>query len=228
MPRTARVTPGGMVFHVLNRGVGRMRLFNKDRDYEAFEEILAKTLLSCPMRICSYCLMPNHWHLVLWPEKTGNMAAFMQKLSVTHVRNWQENRGRVGMGHVYQGRYKSFPIETDESFYRVTRYVERNALRAKLVESADQWRWSSLWRREHGTTVDRQLLSRWPLPRSRRWCEYVNEPQTEAEVKAIRNAINKGQPFGSEIWTRKTAKLLGLESTMRRPGRPSKLAGKKK
>ena len=104
MPRTARVAPGGMVFHVLNRGVGRMRLFNKDRDYEAFEEVIEKTLRSCPMRICCYLLMPNHWHFVLWPEKDGELAAFMQKLSVTHVRNWQENRRRVGMGHVYQGR----------------------------------------------------------------------------------------------------------------------------
>jgi len=210
MPRTARVTPGGMVFHVLNRGVGRMRLFNKDRDYEVFEEILAKTLLSCPMRICSYCLMPNHWHFV-------DLAAFMQKLTVTHVRNWQENRRRVGMGHVYQGRYKSFPIETDDYFYQVVRYVERNALRANLAECADLWRWSSLWRREHGSTDDRKLLSRWPLPRSRRWCEFVNEVQTD---------VNRGRPYGDENWIKKTAQKLGLESTMRRRGRPTKIAPK--
>ncbi len=224
MPRTARVTPGGTVFHVLNRGVGRMRLFNNDRDYEAFEEIIAKTLLSCPMRICSYSLMPNHWHFVLWPEKKGDLAAFMQKLTVTHVRNWQENRRRVGSGHVYQGRYKSFPIETDDYFYQVMRYVERNALRAKLVRSADRWRWSSLWRREHGTKADRQLLGPWPLPRSRRWCEFVNKPPAAAELTAIRRAVTKGQPYGSESWARKMAKKLGLESTMRRRGRPSQAA----
>ena len=223
MPRTARVTPGGMVFHVLNRGVGRMRLFNKDRDYEAFEEMVAKTLITCPMRICAYCLMPNHWHFVLWPERAEDLAAFMQKLTVTHVRNWQENRRRVGMGHVYQGRYKSFPIETDEYFYQVVRYVERNALRANLVDSADRWRWSSLWRREHGSSADRQLLGGWPLPRSRRWCEFVNDPQTEAEVKAIRHAVNKGHPYGSESWVNRTAKKLGLQSTMRRRGRPNKV-----
>ncbi len=200
-----------------------MRLFSKDRDYEAFEEIVAKTLLSCPMRICAYFLMPNHWHFVLWPEREGDLAAFMQKLTITHVRNWQENRRCVGTGHVYQGRYKSFPVETDEYFYQVVRYVERNALRANLVDSADRWRWSSLWRREHGTSADRQLLGGWPLSRSRRWSEFVNEPQTEAEVKAIRQAINRGQPYGSESWVSKTAKKLGLESTMRRRGRPSKV-----
>ena len=223
MPRTARITPGGMVFHVLNRGVGRMRLFKKDRDYEAFEEIVAKTFSSCPMRICAYCLMPNHWHFVLWPERDGDLAAFMQKLTITHVRNWQEHRRRVGMGHVYQGRYKSFPIETDEYFYHVARYVERNALRANLVESADQWRWSSLWRREHGTAEDRRLLGDWPLPRSRRWLEFVNEPQTKPEVKAIRHALVRGQPYGSESWIGRTAKRLGLESTMRCRGRPNKV-----
>ena len=91
-----------MVFHVLNRGVGRMRLFYKDADYEAFERNLEKTLETCPMRICGYTLMPNHWHLVLWPEKAGELGDFMQKLTVTHVRNWQEHRRKVGMGHVLQ------------------------------------------------------------------------------------------------------------------------------
>ena len=223
MPRTARITPGGMVFHVLNRGVGRMRLFKKDRDYEAFEEIIAKTLLTCPMRICSYCLMPNHWHLVLWPEASDDLAVFMQKLTITHVRNWQEHHRRVGMGHVYQGRYKSFPVEADDHYYQLVRYVERNALRAKLVTTADAWRWSSLWRREHGTAEERRLLSSWPLPRSRGWLDFVNEPQTDAELKAIRQAISRGQPFGNDHWIHQTAKQLGLESTMRRRGRPSKV-----
>ena len=145
-----------------------------------------------------------------------------------HVVNWQEHRRCVGMGmgHVYQGRYKSFPIETDEYFYQVARYVERNALRANLVESSDEWRWSSLWRREHGTAEDRRWLSVWPVPRSRSWCEFVNEPQTEAEVKAIRHAVNKGRPYGSQSWIEKTAKKLGLESTTRRRGRPNKVTPK--
>jgi len=157
-----------MLFHVLNRGVGRMRLFRKDEDFEAFERGIEKTLATCPMRIVSYCLMPNHWHLLLWPEHEGDLAAFMQKLTITHVRNWQEHRRRVGYGHLYQGRYKSFPIETDEYFFQVARYVERNALRANLVRRAEHWRWCSLWRRERGTTEQRALLSDWPLPLSAR------------------------------------------------------------
>ena len=124
MPRTARVAPGGMVFHVLNRGVARMQLFEKAADYQAFEQVLRDTFDQSPMRICAYAVMPNHWHLLLWPECDGELAAFMQRLTITHVRRWQEHRGYAGLGHVYQGRYKSFPVESDEHFWVVARYVE--------------------------------------------------------------------------------------------------------
>jgi len=143
MARPKRVAPGGMVFHVLNRGVGRMRIFDDDGDYFAFERIMEETLETRPMRICAYCLMPNHWHMVLWPEKDGELAAFMQRLTVTHVDRWQRHRDQVGFGHVYQARFKSFPVETDEYFYQVVRYVERNPVKADLVERAEDWRWSS-------------------------------------------------------------------------------------
>ena len=151
MPRTARVAPGGMVFHMLNRGVARMQVFEKAGGYQAFERVLKETLHETPTRICDYCLMPNHWHLLLWPEHDGDLARFMQRLTITHVRRWQENRHYVGLGHVYQGRYKSFPVEKDEHFLAVARYVERIALRANLVLRAEEWRWSpSIGNRPHG------------------------------------------------------------------------------
>ncbi len=190
-----------MVFHVLNRGVGRMNLFKKAGDVDAFERYVEKTLESCPMRICASCLLPNHFHMVLWPEHDGDLGAFMQKLTVTHVRNWQEHRHRVGYGHVYQGRYKSFPVETDDYFYQVVRYVERNALRAGLAEAAEAWLWGSLWRRECGKPADCRWLSDWPLPLPRNWKELVNEPQSEAseaELEAIRRSVVKGRPYGAE------------------------------
>lgn len=215
-----------MVFHVLNRGVGRMQLFGKSGDYAAFENIIAETLETRPLRICGFCLMPNHWHLVVWPEKDGQLAAFMQRLTVTHARRWQEHRGRVGYGHVYQSRYKSFPIETDEYFYQVMRYVERNALRANLVEQAQQWRWSSLWHRLHGGALERALVSDWPLPRPRNWTKFVNDPHTEAELAAIRLAVQRGRPLGSPDWVLHTAKRLGLGSTLRAPHRPRKTTAK--
>jgi putative transposase len=209
-----------MLFHVINRGVGKMNLFAKDGDYEAFERCVEKTLESRPMRICAYCLMPNHWHFVVWPQHDGDLGAFMQKLAVTHVRNWQEHRRRVGYGHVYQSRYKSFPVETDDYFYQVVRYVERNALRANLVEQAESWRWGSLWRRVFCKAADRKWLSDWPLPMPRDWKDIVNKPQTEAELETIRRSVARSQPYGSDSWIKRTAKDLGLESTIRPRGRP--------
>jgi putative transposase len=202
-----------MVFHVLNRGVGRQQLFGKDADYAAFEAVIEETLEKCPMRICGYCLMPNHWHFVLWPKGDGDLAAFMQRLTVTHVTRWQRHRHVIGEGHVYQGRFKSFPVETEEYYHQLMRYVERNALRANLVESAEQWRWSSLWRREHGTPEHPQLLSPGPLPLPSGWVDVVNRPQTEGEVEAIRRSIRRGTPLGSESWIKRIVKRLGLEST---------------
>ena len=222
MPRKARVTPGGMVFHVLNRGVGRRRLFDKDRDYAAFETILAETLDKCPMRICGYCLMPNHWHFVMWPEGDDDLGLFMQRLAVTHVTRWQKHRHVVGEGHLYQSRFKSFPVETEDYFYQLMRYVQRNALRANLCERAEDWRWGSLWRRVNGTPEQKSLLSDWPVPRPRQWMAYVNRPQSEKELNAIRHCVNRGQPFGSPDWVQKVASDLGLESTLRPRGRPSK------
>jgi putative transposase len=222
MSRSARLAPGNTVFHVLNRGVGRMKLFLKDADFEAFERMLAKTLETRPMRILSYCLMSNHWHLLLWPENDGDLAGFMQKLTTTHARNWQEHRRRVGYGHLYQGRYKSFPVQTDEHYYQVARYVERNALRAGLVERAEDWRWGSLWRRVHGRPEEKQVLSDWPVPYPGNWTQLVNRPQTEGELQALRLSVLRGRPYGGERWVRSTAKRLGLETSLRPRGRPKK------
>lgn len=223
MPRARRVTPGGIVYHVLNRGVGRSRLFFKDADYRAFEQIMVETLESCPMRICSYVLMPNHWHLLLWPKEDGELAAFMQRLTITHVTRWQRHRGRVGDGHLYQGRYKSFPVENDEYFYQAARYIERNAVRASLVEEADQWQWSSLWRYYHGTVDEKSLLAPWPVDRPRQWRRHVQRPLTDAELDAVRRCVVRGCPLGGDLWTERIVNRLGLEFTLRKRGRPKKV-----
>jgi putative transposase len=212
-----------MVFHVLNRGVARMQLFEKPADYQAFEQVLRETVDESPIRICAYVLMPNHWHLLVWPESDGELAAFMQRLTVTHVRRWQLCRGYVGLGHVYQGRYKSFPVESDEHFWVVARYVERNALRANLVLRAEEWRWSSLWRRCQGTQEERSLLARWPVEVPPNWIERVNRADDGRELEALRRCVQRGRPYGQPEWQKEIAKRLGLESAYRPAGRPRKV-----
>ena len=217
MPRGPRSAPGGLVCHVLNRGVNRQILFSKDEDYAAFERIMAQGLQRIPMRILSYLLMPNHWHMVLWPAADGHLTAWLRWVTNTHTQRWRAHYHNAGLGHVYQGRFKSFPVHDDPHFLIVSRYVERNALRAGLVERAEDWRWSSLWRRQHGQA---EMLSEWPVLRPHDWVEWVNQPQTAGELSELRQAVCRSRPFGSETWERETAVRLGLESTLRPLGRP--------
>ncbi|MEX2317203.1 MAG: transposase [Pirellulales bacterium] len=220
MPRRPRIAPAGLVYHVLNRAVARLALFEKRADYAAFERVLAEAMERHPTRLLAYTVMPNHWHLVLWPRADGELTEFVRWLSHTHAMRWHSHHGTAGSGHLYQGRFKSFPVQTDEHFYSLLRYVERNARRANLVQRADEWPWSSLWRRVHGTPADQALLHRWPLPEPADWSKHVNRAQSEAELAAIRQAIRRGAPLGGTAWQTRTAKRLGLEWTLRARGRP--------
>jgi putative transposase len=224
MGRARRAADGGIVYHVLNRANARLPIFERDEDFAAFERILAEGCERYDMRILAYCLLSNHWHWVLWPKRDGDLSRFVGWVTLTHTQRWHAHRGSTGSGHVYQGRFKSFPIQDDDHFYVVCRYVERNALRAMLVEQAEQWQWSSLWRWKFGTAKEKKLLSTWPVARPRGWTTHVNAPQTEAELEAIRRCVRRGQPFGDERWTERMVKRLGLEMTMRPRGRPPKVA----
>jgi putative transposase len=222
MSRGPRQAPGSHVYHVLNRAVARLPLLEKPADYEAFLRVLAEALAECPMRILSLVLMPNHWHFVLWPEGDRDLSNFCRWLTHTHSMRWHAHYHTSGTGHIYQGRYKSFAVASDEHFYTVCRYVERNPLRANLVPRAEDWRWSSLWRRLHGDEGPGRFLAAWPLPLPEDWVKQVNAPQTEAELEALRRALRRGSPFGSAAWQQQMADRQGLRHTLRPLGRPRK------
>ncbi len=225
MPRQPRAAPGGYVYHAINRAVVRLPLLQKDGDYQAFERVLVEAMAKHPVRLLSYCLMPNHWHFVLWPRADHEMTNFLRWLTHTHTQRWHAHYHTAGTGHVYQGRFRAFPIQEDDHLYTVLRYVERNALRAGLVERAEQWRWSSLYHRHAGENDPiRPLLQDWPLPYPKDWLQRVNKPETEAELEAVRVAVDRSQPFGSETWQKRTGKKLNLAYTFRKPGRPKKNA----
>jgi putative transposase len=220
MGRPHRANEGGFVYHVLNRANARMTVFQDEGDYEAFEKVLRQAVERTGSRLLAYCLMPNHWHLVVWPQADGELSRFVGWLTLTHTQRWHAHRHSAGCGHVYQGRFKSFPVEGDEHFLVVARYVERNALRANLVTRAEAWRWNSLYRWARGSAEDKRLLSAWPEPRAANWSEYVNAPQTEAELQALRRSVQRGNPFGTESWCEMAIERLGLQSTIRPLGRP--------
>jgi putative transposase len=170
------------------------------------------------MRLLAYCLMPNHFHLVLWPRHDGDMGEWMQWLLTTHVRRYHEHYH--SSGHVWQGRFKAFPIEENEHLLTVLRYVERNALRANLVKHAEEWPWSSL--RYHVEPTKVPFLDPGPVPRGDNWLALVQEPQSDAELERLRHSVNRSQPFGRDNWVQQTAARLGLEGTLRPVGRPQK------
>jgi putative transposase len=217
-----RQCPGGYVYHVLNRANGRAALFRKPGDYAAFLRVLADTQERLPLRLLAYCLMPNHWHLLVWPDADDQVSSFLHYLTLTHTQRWLTHYHCVGTGHLYQGRFKSFPAESDDHLLTVWRYVERNALRAGLVERAEEWVWGSAWLRLHPEMQTGVALAEGPLALPGKWLEWVNAPLTAGELRAVRECVRRGRPYGGEGWVHATAERLHLEATLRPRGRPRK------
>ena len=180
--------------HILNRGNGRTAVFHKDEDYRAFVRLIAEACRRRPMRVLAYCLMPNHFHLALWPFGDGDLSTWMQWLLTAHVR--RHHRHYHSSGHVWQGRFKAFPIQEDAHLLSVLRYIERNPLRAGLVARAEDWEWSSLRSsvgRESGSFLDPG-----PMPRDPGWLERVNAPLSASDLERLRRSVDRGTPFGTE------------------------------
>src|ERR1035437_1417058 len=220
MPRIGRTDVGGIVYHVINRANGRKSIFDNDRDYQTFEVILEEAVAKFDMRLLSYCIMPNHWHLVLYPKNDGDLAKFMGWLSNTHTRRWHLEKNTVGEGHLYQGRYKSFICQNDNHFITLVRYVEQNALKAHLVEKAENWKWSSVWRRENGNSEQNKLLSVWPVDIPEDYLLNLNQIFMKSDEEDIEKSIIINTPFGEENWTADLVKRFSLEQCLRNVGRP--------
>ena len=208
MPRRPRVSTAGLFFHVVNRAARRSTLFESAADYEAFERVLASAIARSDVTLFAYCVMPNHWHLLLSPRTDGALSRFMHWLTTTHARRWQTVRALEGQGAVYQGRFKAIPVGDDQHFLWVCRYIERNPLRAGLVGGAEDWPWSSLAKRQE--YCDRWCLTAWPVSLPVDWTAHVNQAQTEAEEKAFREAMTRGEPFGNVQWCQDVKERLGI------------------
>lgn len=222
MGRILRIDIGNEIYHVLNRANARMTIFEKDYDYQAFEEILEEAKKRYSVQIFSYQIMPNHWHFCLSPKNNGDMTKFVQWVTLTHTQRWHVHHKSAGAGHLYQGRYKSFLVQKDNYFLQLCRYIENNALHAKLVQRAEDWKWSSLWRREKGTDKQKELLSLWPIDVPHNYLEQVNSPLIKKEVEYIKTSISRGRPYGDINWVGGMIKKFSLEITLRQRGRPKK------
>ena len=222
MPRTARASVGEMCYHVINRGNARQAVFHKDEYYKAFINLVNDTCQRVAMRMLGYCIMPNHFHLVLWPYANGDLGKWMQWLLTAHVRRYHQHY--KSSGHVWQGRFKAFPVEQDNHLLTVLRYVERNPLRARLVEHAEDWSGSSLSRST--LKMDQDWLCSQPVSGPVNWIDWINQPQTESELEQLRHSVNRGTPYGSAEWIQRIATQLGLEASLHPRGRPKTQAEK--
>jgi putative transposase len=197
MPRRPRSGSGAQIFHVLNRGVRRSRLFDTAAQYARFEQMLIEARTRFPVRLHNFCLMPSHFHLVVWPREVVQLSDFMRCLTGAHARRRHAEMGSLGTGPIYQGRFKSFPVQGGLHFLRVSRYVERNALRARLCERAEDWRWSSLW--HYCNNSDLFVPDEWPVPRPSNWLEDLNRGD-DADIEGVRQSVRTGRPYGEGEW----------------------------
>lgn len=221
MPRRKLLGSGGTIFHVINRGAVRQAIYPDNASYASFEQLLGEARERVGMRLLSYCLMPTHFHLVLWPRADRDLSKFMKWLTGTYAQRFRAREGTSGAGAVVQGRYKPIPVQCDRHFLILCRYVERNASRGGHVRRAEDWRWGSLWQRlAHVPTL---TLDGWPVEEPSDWLSLLNQPQPAADLKAVRNAIARGRPFGSPDWRDAQIRRFGLPARPRgRPPKPGK------
>jgi putative transposase len=218
MPRTSRAMVAHHCYHVINRGNNKSDRFHDRPDYLEFLRLMAEATDHAPISILAVCMMPNHVHMVIRPHTDDELSRWTHWLFTTHARRYHKKYGTTG--RVWQGRYKAFPIQGDHHFLTVMRYVERNALRANLVNRAEDWEWGSLnWRHR---SVSPLRLANSPVTLPADWTALVNTPHTEEELEALRNSVNRQTPFGSPQWVAATAAELGLEQSVAPLGRPTR------
>lgn len=216
MPRIARGHSDGLIYHVLNRGNGRQDVFHKDGDFKAFFELMATAQETYGVGILAYCLMANHFHLLLQPSRAEDLSKWMQWLMTSHVRRYHRHYGTSG--HVWQGRYKSFIVQDDDHLLTVVRYIEANPVRAEMTASAKDWQWSS--HTERVAETNRRILAALPNTLPANWTQYVDTAMTSSEIERLRRSVNRQAPYGDDQWADMICKACGLESTRRERGRP--------
>jgi REP element-mobilizing transposase RayT len=140
MPRPPRFEYAGAVYHVTSRGTQQGAIFLDDKDRVSLLTILTRALQACDAQLFAYCLMGNHYHLVLQTNR-ANLSLLMRRVNSLHSLAF--NRRHVRRGPVFEGRFKALHVDRDSYLLAVCRYVDLNPVRAGLVDSAEQWLWSS-------------------------------------------------------------------------------------
>jgi putative transposase len=218
MPRIARGLVDGFAYHVINRGNWRQRVFHTPADYRSFISLILEAKKRYSISVFSYCLMPNHFHMLVLADRAVDLSKWMHWLLTAHVRRTYRLRGTDG--HIWQGRFRSFIIKGDGHLLTVARYIEANPVRGCLVESAENWPWSS--HRESIGQNGLSVIDRLPIELPSNWARMVNAPLEDNDLETVRLSVNRQRPYGDEAWQNKVCLHLNLQSTIRPVGRPRK------
>jgi len=179
MPRTSRFTQTGTIFHVVNRGVDRRRLFFEPADYESFIRLLEYGKERHDVSVLGMCMMPNHFHALLQPHQPGALSAYLHVVQGCYACDLRSHTQSKGHGHVFQQRFWSGAIFDDHHFLAALRYIEANPVAGQLVARAEKWPWSSLTLRDD--PADR-VLDPLPFALPSRWTDIVNEEPQPGEA----------------------------------------------
>jgi putative transposase len=220
MPRIARIVAPGYPHHVTQRGNNRTTVFFDDQDRKTYLELLGKYSKSFAMQIWAYCLMPNHVHLLVVPEKENSLA---RGIGLTNqVYTQYLNRKLKQSGRIWQNRFFSCIVEREEYLWAVARYIEQNPVKADMVKQAEDYRWSSA--RAHLTPASDALLHQpsWLDETDKSaYAEFLLQRDDKTESD-LRRATRTGRPFGSEVFIDAMELKLNARLKARKPGRPRK------
>ncbi len=211
MPRLARIDIAGEVYHVINRANAQTRIFKAEGDFNSVVETLKETIRMIPIDIFSFSIMSNHWHFAVRPRRDGDLGKFFGRFTQKVTQRWHKYRQIMGAGHLFQGRYKSFLVQTDSYFIQLMKYIEANPLRAGLVSRAEEWRWGSLYMRAKNGESGTGILASWPVDMPSDYAQEVNRPLQKAFMDQVRNSITRGRPLGHDEWITGKVREYGLE-----------------
>jgi putative transposase len=190
MARCKRLAAADHIYHVVNRGNDRRKIFLQRDDYVKFRSLLIEGRRRFAVEILGLCLMPNHFHALLRPRCDDALSAYMQRVEGRYACYLRARTQTVGYGHVFQRRFWNAPIVDDEHFRLVLRYIENNPARARLVGYAQEWEWSSLIERDR---LKSKLLAPLPCDLPDNWHELVNVCQPQGILSRIREELKSSR-----------------------------------
>ena len=196
MPKRILRIPGRIPLHVCNRSAAQIKIFHSAADYVRFETCLKEMLEKFPLRLFAFCIMPNHWHLLIEGDSGQEVTQGLHWLGTTHAIRLRKDTGSIGRGAVYQNRFRAYPIQRNGAFYRVAHYIERNPVDASLCPQPEKWLWSSA-SPEKATNL---TLADWPISKPSNWAKTIQNPLDEVVLGQIHSHEILQRPYGDPEW----------------------------